>query len=434
MDKKQYMIREYNSAYLNVDEKKCRQINLKKNNEKIKILFVSLFLPYQNAPHAGGQTFNYYIKNLQATNYFDISVISFGGVEAITDAEQYGIKTYTVRANRDILSRFGNLGYHFNPWHKYGNLMHTSAMRDMSKSLEKIKNDGYSPSIIVLEWTQMLLLIDNIKKIFPNAKCVSSEHDVTYLGYSRKIDFEKVWFFRKLRVISYNNMKSRELSCLNRCDLIKTHNEKDRKLLVNDGLEPYKISALAAYYHNYFDISYNKQSKNVVFFGAMSRPENYLAAIWFIKNVMPLLVNENVSFVVIGGNPPKELLMFKSDNIEITGYVENVEEYFGNALCMVAPLSMGAGIKVKVLEAMSAGVPVLTTEIGIEGIPAENGTEYILCNTPDEYKNAIMGLKMHLIDGNQLSINARILLKNSFDLQKSLIQYSEELLGLGELE
>ena len=82
----------------------------------------------------------------------------------------------------------------------------------------------------------------------------------------------------------------------------------------------------------------------------MSRPENYLSAIWFIDNVMPLLKSDNYRFVILGSRPPEELKKRECTKIVITGFVESIVPYFEKSMCMVAPLVLGAGIKVKIIE------------------------------------------------------------------------------------
>ena len=102
----------------------------------------------------------------------------------------------------------------------------------------------------------------------------------------------------------------------------------------------------------------------------------------------------------------------------ITGFVENVEPYFETALCSLVPLLLGAGIKVKVLESMSAGVPVLTNNIGIEGIPAKDGLEYLHCETADDYISAITKLAGDEKLRNLLSENGRKFIKETFDYER----------------
>ena len=138
------------------------------------------------------------------------------------------------------------------------------------------------------------------------------------------------------------------------------------------GMNEEKIQWLVPYYSNMSGCARKSNNRDILFFGAMSRPENYLSAIWFIENVMPLLNDLDVRFVIVGSKPPEELKRFKSDRIVITGFVNDTLPYFESSMCLVAPLVLGAGIKVKILEAMSSGIPVLTNDIGIEGIEIED--------------------------------------------------------------
>lgn len=124
--------------------------------------------------------------------------------------------------------------------------------------------------------------------------------------------------------------------------------------------------------------------------------------------------------MVIGGNPPTCLKKMAAPNIKILGFVKNIDFYFENCICLVAPLLLGAGIKVKILEAFAAGIPVLTNQIGIEGIPAKNGIDYIHCESAEEYIKAIDNL-LHFEElGNTLSHNARRLVTENFDNEKNM--------------
>jgi len=123
--------------------------------------------------------------------------------------------------------------------------------------------------------------------------------------------------------------------------------------------------------------------------GAMGRIENGLTAIWYIEKVMPELSDTNVRFIIAGSHPSEKLRSYANERVVVTGFVDSIDEYFEKSLYFVAPLVLGAGIKVKVLEALSSGIPVLTNEIGIEGIPAQNKKHYLFCKQPEDYAEAI---------------------------------------------
>ncbi len=82
---------------------------------------------------------------------------------------------------------------------------------------------------------------------------------------------------------------------------------------------------------------------------------------------------------------------------------------------MALPLLRGAGIKIKVLEGLSAGIPVLTNEVGIEGIGAAPGTEYLHCTTPEEYAKIVKDLIYGIIPIGFLEKNAREFMEKNYD-------------------
>ena len=149
--------------------------------------------------------------------------------------------------------------------------------------------------------------------------------------------------------------------------------------------------------------------------------ENYLSALWFIENVMPQL--HNYIFIIIGNKPPKELMEKSSNNIIVTGYVPDIIPYFSDALCIVAPLLLGAGIKIKILEGLSSGIPVLTNTIGIEGIPARKGIDYIECNTAEDYIVNIKKLSNDEDYANYIAQNGQKMINKSFCINDSCQKY-----------
>ena len=83
-------------------------------------------------------------------------------------------------------------------------------------------------------------------------------------------------------------------------------------------------------------------------------------------------------------------------------------------------------MKIKVIEAMSAGLPVLTNEIGIEGIPAKDSEEYFFCTTPEEYEKRIIELANDEKTGRRIGVKAKEFIKNTFNYENDAnILYSK---------
>lgn len=105
-----------------------------------------------------------------------------------------------------------------------------------------------------------------------------------------------------------------------------------------------------------------------VFFAMWKRPDNYQGLSWFIENVLPYTYSAN--FKIIGASLPDNLVeqVNKIPNVEYLGFVENPYEIIANAKALIAPLFQGAGVKVKVLDALVCGTPIIGTEVAFEGI------------------------------------------------------------------
>lgn len=398
----------------------------------MKVLYIAMCAPYNSVSHAGGQTLNYYIKEMAKSSNMVVDLVTYcsqdtyckmkkdlNNVNIHPIVRKYGVKNKI----RNILS----INSKFNPYYKYCNLMTWNASDLLLKELRKIEAEGYEPDVVIMEWTQISLQIRKIKPIFPYAKYVASEHDVTFLGIERKANLEDKIIKKYYKMIQAKNTYYRELAALSCCDLIVTHNEKDRKLLIEKGINTKKIFTLVPYFHE-SKIEYNRTNDDILFFGYMKREENITAAKWFIDNVMTKITDLSCKFVIIGGGVDERIRAWETDKIIVTGFVPEIDSYFANAMCFVSPLLLGAGIKVKVLEALYTGIPVLTNKIGIEGIPAKKGRDYLYCETADDYEVEIR--KMY--GQTKPLINGRKFIESTFSLKDSFNRYYDVLKDLVE--
>jgi GT2 family glycosyltransferase/SAM-dependent methyltransferase len=122
----------------------------------------------------------------------------------------------------------------------------------------------------------------------------------------------------------------------------------------------------------------------VLFIGGFEHPPNLEAAVRLVQRVMPQVWRElgEVPVTIVGGSVPAEVQQLASPLVEVTGWVQDVDPLIDAARALVAPMSYGAGLKGKVTQALAAGLPVVTTPIGAEGLPAVDG-EHMLIGTDD---------------------------------------------------
>lgn len=394
---------------------------------KIKILWIASSVPCKEIPHAGGKTFYYYFNCLKKDPSIEIKLIGCSDQlsRECIENELNSIDHKVVYKEKFNLRKMQNISSKINPFHKYCGLISNYYASNILCFIDEYKKKKYEPDVIILEWTNIVLLIDEIKKRYPNAHFIASEHDVSFVGAKRQSEYYH-GIKGLIKKIEYFNLRKRELAALKKCDLIFPHNKDNIDLLDREGISMSKCQWEIPYYQNMENLKRITQNNDVLFYGAMGRKENYLSVEWFIDNVMPLLKDYNIRFVILGNNPPDYIKNMESDKIHITGFVDNIEPYFSHSMCLVAPLVLGAGIKVKILEALSAGIPVLTNNIGIEGIPATRNEEYIHCETPEEYRDAIINIFSKKIDLLQLEKNEREFIKK-YSPRESANQYIESI-------
>lgn len=403
---------------------------------KRKILYISMCMPFDNAFHAGGKTFNYYINSFANDDNNEVTLIT----KVLPEEEKY-IHTINPKINalfvatsknkiRKYVNYFKSLNSKVNPLYPYGNVLTKDIFNQIENKLKYLKSINYCPDVIILEWTWMLLFIDKVKSYFPDARYVASEHDVSFLGLKRRADNSKFFLQRLKNKLYYKNIKNKELSSIEKCDFVVTHNEKDKKLLINNGIARDKVGVITPYFEKQELIERKSNHRDIVFYGAMNRIENSGAALWFINNVLPKLSNIDIRFVIVGNKPPEKLLRLQNDRIICTGFVEKIQPFFSEAMCVVAPLQEGAGIKVKILEAMSMGAPVLTNDIGIEGIDAIDGEHFLYCREAEDYVKIIENIYYGRIDADVIGRNAVEMMKEKYNLNRSFKKYSDRVYSL----
>jgi glycosyltransferase involved in cell wall biosynthesis len=181
------------------------------------------------------------------------------------------------------------------------------------------------------------------------------------------------YFLNPLKIWDYLLIRWREKQLMKYADNVIVFNKKDRDLLKYIGKD---ISVIPLYTDVIINNSKTVDSKknSIAFFGAMNRKENYMAALEFIEQCWPVINTAYpwLELQIIGGNPHALLMPYNDHkNIYITGFIENPYELIENAWVTVAPITLGAGLKVKVLESLMCGCPVVAFPAGAEGIDME---------------------------------------------------------------
>jgi glycosyltransferase involved in cell wall biosynthesis len=161
-----------------------------------------------------------------------------------------------------------------------------------------------------------------------------------------------------------------------------------RRLLGPDRVE---VVANGVDTHRYSVGSRRPDPATLLFIGRLQYFPNQNGLRWFLSEVWPLIRAEvrPARLIVVGQADPNEMERLRSPDVEYAGRVPFVEPYLETASVSICPLLEGSGTRVKIIEAMAAGVPVVSTSKGAEGLEVTAGRHLLIADTPGEFANAV---------------------------------------------
>jgi len=187
-------------------------------------------------------------------------------------------------------------------------------------------------------------------------------------------------------------IKREELRVYKKADVIVTVTDEDAEVLNGDC--PGLIIRTIPNIHDPALIAQENGNHNLLFVGGFSHDPNVDAVRYFCELILPSIrvAVPDCKLIIVGSNPPDEIRRLQSDFIRVIGYAPSLEPFFRNSYVSVAPLRFGAGMKGKVGEAMSQGLPVVTTPIGAQGMGLVHRHNAMICDSPSEYAASVVEL------------------------------------------
>lgn len=251
-----------------------------------------------------------------------------------------------------------------------------------------------------------------------NAKVSLRAHNVEHLLWERKAHHERS--FLKKRYL--NNMALRlkrfELDLAQGIDTLIPISDWDASYFRERGVQKPSLTIPAGLYLNKYHPTELPEEPSIFFIGALDWLPNQEGLSWFLQKVFGLLLSElpHLKFHVAGRNAPahfeKKLL---HPNITYHGEVEDAQSFIQSYRIMVAPLLTGSGIRVKILEGMALGRPVVTTSAGMEGIPAISHPYLVVEDDPARFSAQLVKLLSEKFEPGILNDQVRQFIGRYFD-------------------
>ncbi len=338
-----------------------------------KILFVTVFKPSKLA--AGENYTRQLLNNLSLKHKIDLVYFKYENessysLECENNSNLRVLKEYKINSFTKLRSYlekpifFPTFRVRFN----------RSKIKEIK---EIIKSSNYD--LLFLDYGQSFEL-----GLFCDLNKILMAHDVLSQRYERHNKFLGLWASWTERHL-LNQEKS----------IVFTFSEKDQALVKSRYNVQSNITGF--FLDNDVLISEPKSiSDYFVFFARWSRKDNSEGLIWFFDHVYPLL-KTSIQFKIIGAGLSNEIKSRISfENVHILDFVENPYDIIKDSKALIAPLFNGAGVKVKVVESLACGVPVIGNEISFEGINSQFQSFMRKCNTPAQYVDCINTLDINL--------------------------------------
>lgn len=160
---------------------------------------------------------------------------------------------------------------------------------------------------------------------------------------------------------------------------------------------------------------------DLIFSGNMSYPPNILGARYLIKKILPILHKNNlqVKTVLAGANPTESIKSMASKNITITAWVDDLRQYYAKSKVFVAPMQIGTGLQNKLLEAMSMGIPCITTPLTNQALGASHAENILIAQTATEFATQIEYLLKNPKEAERIGKKGRTFVQENYSWEKA---------------
>ncbi len=324
-----------------------------------------------------------------------------------------------IRAKDAFLSLFGNTSYNVSRFYN---------IEFENKVIETLKSTIFQ--VIILESAYLLPYLPAIRKNF-EGKVILRAHNVEFKIWEQlaasEVGIVKKLFLRKLA----KDLKTFEITNLKKVDGIACVSENDLIHFKSLGITAPFCSIPVSMdfdFENIPDIQKNK----FCFLGSMNWKPNIEAVELLLNKIFPKILEKipEAELHLAGSYMSDKLMNLKQNNVFIHGKVTDVKAFFVENGILLVPLKSGSGIRIKILEALSLGVPVVSSAVGFEGIPIKNEIHGMIANRTKDFVEAAILLASNEEIANKMGQKGQVLAIETFNsnnISKKLLAFIQSI-------
>lgn len=365
----------------------------------VNILFLTPSLPYP--PHQGGAMRNYGLLRAAADAGHTVTLVSFTDHEPgylPAELERLAQQIITVRAPaRNRIERLRD--FFLSPSADLAKRLESPAMRAELNLL--LRSNRYE--VIQFEGLEMAAYLDQAARLQPEARLIYDAHNAEYALQAAIAETPGMELRARLASL-YSRVQSRRIGVFEKHICQQAHtviavSREDADLLRGfraDGQVHVLPNGIdVEQYQTPFPASEPLKQPALVFTGKMDYRPNVDAVGWFCREVLPLITAQvhDAHLYVVGQRPHPSLnFLHTHGQVTVTGAVPSVQPYLHQAAVYIAPLRMGSGTRLKILEALAGGCAVVATPMACSGLSEAVLSAVILADSPKPFADAVIRL------------------------------------------
>jgi sugar transferase (PEP-CTERM/EpsH1 system associated) len=382
----------------------------------MRILIIADYLPY---PLIGGDRIRIYNLLRRVASRHEVSFVAFlekpEDVEGVPHLRQFCVRVETASFHRRsrLAKAAGMLRYALAFKPPELRLLDSEELKGAIRQLvSKMDFD-----IVQIEHARMGLYLKTLPRD-RRCKSILMFHNFTFQQYRLISQIERQWDRKARALLNGVVMGQWEPRYAERFDRCTTVSEADRQLLkranprlrvdvIPNGVDIQKYKLLPT----------DKIAPALLFIGNMGYPPCVDAALYFCREILPR-IRRTISAAelwIVGRDPQPDVLRLNGDGVHVTGRVDDVVPYYQQSAVCVVPLRAGGGTRLKILEAMALGRPVVSTTIGCEGLDVVDGEHLLIADDPEQFAEKTLRLLTDRHLYQHVSANGRKLVETRFD-------------------
>lgn len=279
--------------------------------------------------------------------------------------------------------------------------------------------EQFQPDVVHVDHLQMARFVEFGQPY----RIVLDQHNFESMIIRRVSETAESAVMRAYARLEWPKLLRYELDVCRRCDLVLTVSEEDKAAIhaVDPSLDNIECVPIGVDVDYYQPVKRVESSRNILYTGTMYWPPNVDSMLYFARDILPLIRKKipGCTLTIAGQRPVEAIRALARDpSISVTGYVEDDRVIAADCGVFVVPLRSGSGVRVKILNALAMGLPVVSTSVGAEGLDVVHGEHLLIADSAEHFADAVVSVLSDSRLAERLGANGRELVCEKYSWSK----------------